>query len=383
MRRALGVLALLGAATLARADDAPPPAEVVKAATSDQRAWADALARELARPLEGVDDVTVLDVEAKVELIHAGYKVELERATLRRVRCASDEDVRREVAAGGQVCPRDGRWVTSLPFFSVDGDVDVARLLAKVDEAWAPGQEPPADIATRLGMDLGKETARGPDPDAREERPARAGWRGARARLQGGLVVERRRAADAVVADRMFGCEVKPRAGARTLIALRGDEVVACAGEPLADAALGARALRAAFGPAPLESVGVFGPETTPGESDRVAAVAWKAGGELYRSGATLLRNAREKPGARSLEGDVRWRFVDAARNHVLVRTRGDARELFAEARVTASSMFVVLAPSEASHGEEKAYLQALLQGLGLALPPDAPGLVELVEERR
>ena len=181
----------------------------------------------------------------------------------------------------------------------------------------------------------------------------------------------------------LHGSHTLPVKGLRTITDLRGREYLVLRGE-LADPKFAARAIQAAWqgaDPGARVSVGVESPADDDGEMKDFAAATLRAGGSIYGAGANVLRTARENSdGDAKLEGDIRWRFLDAGvRNHVMVRKQ---EGLFCEARVTSASMFVVLGLTEEGHAREKAYLFALLAALGVELPAPSASFVELVGER-
>lgn len=372
---------------VARAKD-DPPQEQVSPASEAQRAWAAGVAKALGLELRAAHAVRHAGRAEQVE-VNPGYQVEFARVTVGRRRYASAEEARGWAGGMSRVCASDPRFVTSANGIThVPGDPEwgpdsVPLLLERLDQAWPAGKEPPADLGARLGLPVGKELSRGADDERRVLAPAVPAWEGARVELPG-LTLDRRACPDAAQADTLHGSHTLPVEGLRTITDLRGREHLVLRGE-LADPQLAARAIQAAWSgadPGPRVSVGVLSPTRTAGEVEDMAAAALRAGGSIYGAGANLLRLARENSeGDAKLEGDIRWKFLDAGvRNHVMVRKQ---EGLFCEARVTAASMLVVVGLTEEGHKREKAYLLALLAALGSELPPPSASFVELLDGKQ
>lgn len=365
-------------------------------AAGPQREWARGVARALELPL---DDVAAIERPARAPgtFQAAGTHLELARLSVEQLRfptpaaaaawAALDPDYRRVYRA-------DPVWVvaiTQITFRDLndelpawDEDVVPAKL-DRLEQAWAPGAEPPADLGAQL--EAGPVRSRS-EAELVEDDPGQPGWSGVRARL-GALTLERRTCATPALADGLLA-EVHAEAE-RVLAEQRGAELVIAVGAPLAEAARAAQVLRAAWeaGPEPGERRGLraLAPAASAGQDDELAALFLAPGagppaGVIWDVGRELLLVAREHPDDEQLEGALRWRFLDAgARNHVQARSQEGA---FSEARATARSMLFVRARSAEAHQREKDYLLAVLTGLGGALPAAEEQPVELLgpEER-
>lgn len=258
-----------------------------------------------------------------------------------------------------------------------DGPPAVRSPVSPERRAWAE------DLAKTLGLELrAAHVVKQPAREASEQVAARPGWSGLLLELDG-LVIECRRCDDVSEADELFGRHVKTSPETRTVMELRGSDVVVLRGRVLDDPRLAARALTAAWAPREWtdarRAIGAMAPSDD-GEPSAFAGFSFQPGGSFYEAGAGVLRAARanaHKVQERADAGIV-WRFLDGdLRNHVLVTLPGG---LVTEAELTPSTMLVSVGVGAAAQEAEEAYLLALLRAAEVTLPRPATGLIELID---